>query len=1242
MRLPFRRRGSSRRRPLASTPSIAASLLAAAALAPQAATAISFTPAPQPNLDLSQLGRVALAGDFTGISLYQFEEQNEQPFSTNGSEALLARMPNGAFAPIVKTDATIRTMCPFINNGAMAGVVVGGNFTSLGTMQSAAIALFNPNTSQVTPLSGLSGEVNSILCDPDSNTVYVGGNFVGANSTNAIAWVGTQGWTNLPFAGFNGPVTSITKASNGHIIFGGSFTGLGNASTPTISDGQVINLSSATITSGSSTEAQGFSDPKNIVCKTGVADGAGNTWLLRDQSPGFWRASFGFGFRPTKLRLWNTHQDGRGTKTWRFTALPINGIMNFTYIDPATNRNASCTSECPLSNDKAVPFQDFRFVNVIGMNEFRIDISDWYGSGGGLNGVELFEDDIFAYAINDFNEPACANSAFASAATSTGPWTVTPSHQSTSQYLTAQLSGPITNTSASIVFSPDIKETGKYAISLYTPGCLQDNTCSSRGQVLVSGQMTADGGPNGTINPKRIPTYQTNNFDKYDQIYTGYIDASSSSFRPRVTMTPLEGQSLTSMTFVAQKVGFTLVESTGGLNGLFEYDPTQAAVNTSEFANSVFDKTGSSFTAGSAVNVLATSGDVTYVGGNFSSDTAKNILAINSKDSSTRALDGGLNGEVMAMYLNGTNLFVGGSFSGTRDGSTQGLKNVAVYDTSKNSWGPLGAGVDGRVRKVVPLTMNITGTSPEVVISITGDFNELSAFGSNPAVAANGFGVWVPSQGNWLRNLQLPVGSVDGILSSAILTVPGGDALYGGSVSSSALGSNGAVTLDNTLGRLPVAIQASTPSTGLSKRASLFNSSLSGVVTGTFDLNNNRNITILAGHFTAKATNGSTINNLLFINATNDNNTVTGLGPQVSEHSTFVAVAVQGDNLFAGGNVSGTVNGATVRGLVSFNLATNSFNSQPPALSGGDTTVSAIAVRPSTADFYVGGSFRSAGSLQCPGVCVFSTASGQWNPPGQNLDGSVNCLMWASDSKLIAGGNLTVNNTAATNLAVYDPSKTTWDSFPDASELPGPVDVLTAASSDGNQVWVAGTSSSNGSVYLMKHDGSKWTSAGESLLPGTNIRGLQILSLTKNHDSTPIVDANQALLLTGSIVLPAFGSASAVLFNGTTFEPFALTTNAGSSAGSLAHMFSERQNFFSSDEHHLALGFVVLIGLAVALGLILLIVVAGIFLDRLRKKREGYIPAPTSMYDRGSGMARIPPEQLFGDVGRGGAQRPQL
>jgi hypothetical protein len=69
--------------------------------------------------------------------------------------------------------------------------------------------------------------------------------------------------------------------------------------------------------------------------------------------------------------------------------------------------------------------------------------------------------------------------------------------------------------------------------------------------------------------------------------------------------------------------------------------------------------------------------------------------------------------------------------------------------------------------------------------------------------------------------------------------------------------------------------------------------------------------------------------------------------------------------------------------------------------------------------------------------------------------------------------------------------------------------------------------------------------------------------------------------------------------------------------------------------HHLRVGFVVLIALAISLGIIFLMVIAGVIAERIRRKREGYVPAPTATYDRGNGMSRIPPSQLFGSLGQG-------
>ena len=1121
--------------------------------------AISFNPVPSPNLDLSQLGRIGLAGNFDGISLYQFEGQNENGFSTNGSQSVLSRFPNGGFAKLAAADADIQAMCSFVmKDGTIAGVVVGGNFTSLGGRESQGVAMFNPNTSDIVQLTGLSGQVSALLCDEDTNTVYVGGSFKGANSTNAIAWVGTAGWTNLPFAGFNGPVTSISKASNGHIIFGGSFTALGNSSGPSLPDQQIINISGANITAGSSATTAGFSDPTNIVCKTSGTDGSGDTWLLADNTPGFWKAEFGFGFEPTKLRLWNTHQDGRGTQTWRYTALPINGIMNFTYIDPATGQNASCSSECPLSNHPSVKYQDFHFVNVIGMNAFQVDISAWYGSGGGLDGIELFENDIFAYAINTFNEPTCADISIASKSTFTGPWTVTPSLESVSEYLSATITTG--SESASVVFQPDIKQSGNYSVNIYTPGCMQDNTCSTRGRVNITGTMAS-----GTSNVGfTSEIFQTNNFDKYDQIYFGYIEAGSSSFRPSVTLSPSANQGIPNLSVVAQRVGFTLISSAGGLNSLFEYDPSQAVVNNADLANSTINQAGMNLGTGSEVNALQTSGSTTFVGGNFSTSNYSSIFAVTSSGA-TSLTGGGLNGEVITLFLNGTQLFVGGRFTNTSTDGIPGLNNVGAYDTSKNQWSALGAGVNGLVTNIVPLLLNITTDIPETVITITGDFDQILAFGTNKSVAVTGFAVWVPSHSNWLQNLNVPTMAIDGELTAEV-DLPGGGSLFAGSLSSSQLSTNGAAALSSGLSTLPVNIQpssASQSSSSLSKRATSGSQNISGVVTGLFYESSGRNVTILGGHFTATGSNGSDIHNLVFINGSNSD-LVTGVGSQISNDSTILALAVETDTLYAGGSITGNVNGGSVNGLISFDLVTSTFGTQPPALSGDTVAVNVISVRPgNSSDVFVGGSFSSAGSLDCPAVCVFGTSLSQWNRPGSSLAGTANVMMWASTNSLIVGGSLTVNG-GNISLATYDAKADTWSIVKGASVIPGPVTAIAAANSDASQLWVSGTAT-NGSAFLMNYDGSTWNSVGDVLGSGTVVQDLQVLSLTKNHASSTLVSASQAIMLTGALNIPGFGNASAVLFNGTTFQPFALTSTSTNTGGSISQFFSQEQNSFKSE-----------------------------------------------------------------------------
>jgi hypothetical protein len=353
-------------------------------------TAYTFKQVPSPNLSLGDLGRIAFAGDFDSISLYQYEGQSQQYPGRNG--ALLSRYPNGVFATINVTDADIKAMCSLEINGTER-VMFAGNFTGVDNLRTpGGIALLDPSNGAVEALEGLTGSVNTLYCDREGGQVYVGGSLDTANSSNALIW--KNGWQDLSFNGFNGPVNSITRAPNNNIIFGGDFNGLGGNATvaSTGNNTQIIPIASADISAQTSSGTTGFSDPENIACKSDFStQGADSTWLLADRSPGSWKADFGFGFEPTSLRLYNTDFQGRGTKTFRFTALPDGGILNLTYTNPENGQPAFCDARCPLPEGNTTA-QDFSFVNVVGMNAFRIDISDWYGAGAGLNGIQLFQD----------------------------------------------------------------------------------------------------------------------------------------------------------------------------------------------------------------------------------------------------------------------------------------------------------------------------------------------------------------------------------------------------------------------------------------------------------------------------------------------------------------------------------------------------------------------------------------------------------------------------------------------------------------------------------------------------------------------------------------------------------------------------------------------------------------------------------------------------------------------------------
>jgi hypothetical protein len=771
--------------------------------------------------------------------------------------------------------------------------------------------------------------------------------------------------------------------------------------------------------------------------------------------------------------------------------------------------------------------------------------------------------DIYAYAVSSLDEPSCAVSPLGSNATNTGPWKVTPSGQSDSEYLTAALTGPgVNSASASVTFMPDIKQSGNYTVMLYTPGCNQTSDCSARGISNITMDMVSGG---NSIPSLQI--YQTNEFDKYDQIYYGYVDAGSDSFRPTITLTPLEEQN-NSITLVAHRVRFVLDASNGGLNGLFEWDPNMATVDT-DFSLSAFDSAGTQLDAGALVMTLEVIGNTTYVAGNFSAATDnefENIFAISSAGNVTALPNKGLNAAVLTSFVYGDLLLLGGNFTDTVDPSTPGLNYIGAFDTSKQAWETLGAGVNGQVTSIVPLEMNITNGLPEMTITINGDFSEVNPWGSSPAVPiADGFAIWVPSRNNWLFNLNLETIAITGQLSTAT-NITGNPPLLAGSIESQGLSVSDATEL-MTSGKLalnPLGLQIQPAQAGNSikrKRAVTASQNVTGVVVGLFDTDSGRNTTILGGHFTATATNGSTIYNLAIVNSTSSGPvSVAGIGSGIDSDSTFLALATQGDTLYAGGSVTGTVANAAISGLVTWDLASSNFASpQPPALGGSDVVVNIITVQPNTNNVYVAGQFDTAGSLQCPSICFYE--NGQWTRPGINFAGNVSTATWQGNTQLLVGGNLVIGGNS-TYLATYDTSSQDWAVVSGASSLPGPITALSPANNGGSEYWIAGTST-NGSAYLMKYDGTSFDSAGDVLGKSTVIRGLSVFMVTQSHTATSLVDADLVLLVTGSLDIPDFGNASAALYNGSTFTPF-LLSNSGNGPGSISQVFTENEQTFST------------------------------------------------------------------------------
>ncbi|KAI4283106.1 MAG: hypothetical protein L6R38_002409 [Xanthoria sp. 2 TBL-2021] len=644
-----------------------------------------------------------------------------------------------------------------------------------------------------------------------------------------------------------------------------------------------------------------------------------------------------------------------------------------------------------------------------------------------------------------------------------------------------------------------------------------------------------------------------------------------------------------------------------GLSGLFGFNPK---VDDSSDRSAAISRT--QLAPGATVYALVSYNDSLFVAGGFHARGISNIFMIQD-DAPIALAGGGLNDAVTELHLEQHMLYAGGNFTGTArstNTTTGNLSNLAVFSILDQHWESLGAGVNGPVSSLNPLKVNITpGSPPETVIVVNGFFDQLQAFDKNPTVYLEGgskqLGIWVPSAKNWLQNLPIDQQAFYGFLSSCNNGLAQAtDLVCAGTLSSYGLRASLACGLafDEFNG-----IDLST----LNFQAKSDNGS--GTATGVFHQYNRLNLTIFAGQFTAVASDGSVVRNLAFINST-DTEVVSGLKFDFGHDSIIQSLTFDKDILYAGGILRSSSKEQSVNGIFAYNLSSDDFSSrQPPPLTGKTVQVKAMEFKPERGLLYVGGNFEGAGSIECPGVCVYDDSLQRWSRPGTGLGGSVTYLIWTDQETLVAAGNIVIEGVQYSLATFYVPNAR-WAPFREDQSIPGEITAMSPAgrlaqasttndwASDSTTFWIAGIYP-NSTAFLIKWDGTSWRDTGPIFGTPSRITGIQVMVAEGATDENGMVEKDLILILTGNMVMTDASNVSAVLFNGTNVWPLVSTIDADGNPGTLTQMFSNSYTYYEPIPD--AKGLVIAIAVAVIAVLISIIVIGEVG-EVYRTRRKTY------------------------------------
>ncbi|KAI0066221.1 hypothetical protein BV25DRAFT_1518743 [Artomyces pyxidatus] len=1237
-----------------------------------------------PLVDFDRMGTVGLAGAFAGLDL--FDNTSAVAFDPSTS-SILSRAVDGSLTRIGSTNqgGSIAAGCAIGSTFYLAG-----SFSSVSGVTAANVASYDGSSFSALGSNGPNGDVHALYCDSANSKVWAGGHFTSPGSAVAVYDVKASSWAAAPFGGLAGAaaeVLSITaNSSQSSLLFTGSFitSFQGNGSTLNSTNNPNVPFSSGAtpfssslvpiplqnaqiVASPSSTDAS-FNNVQNILCPSGN-DGPGQTWLGGDGSTAQITARLFQSVSASGVRLGNTFVNGRSTTTFSVTSIPDNAVQQLHYVDPTTGANQTCTTNCPLSTNSGIPYQDFTFDNALSLTGVLVTLSGWQGAGPGLHLFQLLSSGAFVSAVGSQNGQSCF-APIASNTSFTKTWTQVEANTNIAGTIQTVLVasanvGASPADSPSFTWAPYISASGEYNINMLIPGCTNFEDCARRTSVKVTVF------PGGGQQPVVTSFSQQNTNDATQQIYSGPVIPSSPNFTTTITMTLADNPAGTGQgglyELVADRVQLILTSastsggSSGGFNvsgtahnafGIFEWPlSTTASVNAAgvlpnstetsldTIGFNLFSGLGgnSTLTASSQSTVAAVvehSSGAVFIGGSLalSTPSASNI-AVFQNGVLAALSEGGLNGPVTSFALDGDKLFVGGSFSDTASNSTKGqLNGVAVYDVQQKTWAALQAGVDGPVTSLSVFNGQV---------SVAGNFTTiLSAAGSNVGHESAGFAVWNVSNSAWANSGGFLVGKLS-FVGNGTAPAKGqqqSQILAGNIASSLKFGASGFVFLKNGKNGepqvTPLGVQLNEgdalPAPAATKRRrehvrrgptawiphikipipQLFSRQSSSlpplppappapapaVLAGAFWTNttNSDQVVVIGGNFSFADGSTEAAGVGLYHPASGTLNAL--LGSQLN--GTVRALLVDGTQLYVGGEF--TIPGADVNGFAMYDLVQQSWELSGvqalQASAGSSVVVRSITTSPFKANtIIVAGSFAQAGSLPCRAICAWDSSAKQWNALGSGIQGDVASVAYAGSNLdvLVAAGSVSLSGSASNNVVQFTFNNSDWSAIGDGSDLPGPVTAVTVNDGNADSIFIAGRSSDGTYPYMAYWNGAVWESLGSTLQGATNISQLTMVPLQDNHAANSVIESDRMLLVSGTLSDSSFGNASSALFDGQTFIPYIVASSPSGTAGAVSSLFHSLSSF-NFNTHVLATGVVILISIAIAAGVVFLLVLIGI------------------------------------------------